>query len=66
MIRLALYLTFGVVFEGPQIDPANAWTWVWIFGWPLALILLLAKWLLVIAVGIAVVSFIAMGWERVR
>ncbi len=67
MIRLAIYLAFGfaflVIFEGPQIDPSNAWTWVWIFGWPIPVALFVGKWLLiVIGVAFAAGCLIA-AWE---
>lgn len=70
MIRFAVYLAFGfallVIFEGPQIDPANAWTWVWILGWPIPVALFIAKWFLIALVVMLVISIGIIVWEEWR
>lgn len=70
MIKLALYLAFGfaflVIFEGAHIDPANGWTWVWIFAWPVPILLFIAKWFLILVVALLVVSVGIIVWESWR
>lgn len=70
MVRLALYLASGfallVIFEGPQIDTANAWTWVWILGWPIPVALFVAKWFLIFFLACLAISIAIIVWEEWR
>lgn len=42
MINLIIYLGIGAVFHlvfiGDQFDFQSAWTWFWLFGWPVVLL----------------------------
>lgn len=42
MIRIGFYLAIGALlhclFLGPHFDFTSAYTWLWLFGWPLMLI----------------------------
>lgn len=67
MIRLALYLAIGIVFHvifiGSLFDSSNLWSWLWLLGWPIAL-------LVTFGLAMAVLSIIAIFsvyvWERIR
>ena len=64
MIRLAFYFAVGallhLLFVGSHFDFNNAWTWLWLFGWPFMLLFSLIG-LVGIAVAIAGFSIAAVG-----
>ena len=66
MIRLAVYLAFGIIFHvlfvGSHFDPANLWSWLWLIGWPVALfvtfgVAVVAIWIVCVGVLLAVERF---------
>lgn len=46
IIRLGIYLGIGallhLLFVGAHFDWSNAWTWLWLVGWPMMLVALFA------------------------
>ncbi len=67
MIRLALYLAFGmlfhVIFIGSQFEASNLWSWLWLLGWPIALLVTFGLAMVVLS-SIAIASVYI--WERIR
>lgn len=53
IIRLGVYLGIGAllhaIFVGPHFDFTSAWTFGWLLGWPIMLII--SFWLVVLAIG---------------
>lgn len=62
IIRLVIYLGIGallhLVFVGAHFDWSNAWTWLWLVGWPIMLMVFLFS-SLVIAAGFALIFVVA-------
>lgn len=59
--RLGIYLGIGallhVLFVGSHFDWSSAWTWVWLFGWPI--MLLVTFWIVVL--GCVVLALVVVG-----
>ena len=61
MIRIGIYLAIGalchLVFIGQHFDFYSAWTWLWLFGWPLMIVFVLS----VMSVIAAIIFFAVSG-----
>lgn len=60
ILRIAIYLGVGVLchllFAGSHLDWSSAWTWLWVFGWPVMLIITFWIVMLVIFILILIVA----------
>jgi len=68
IISVAFYFGVGFAFlvwnMGSIIDPHNAWTYAYVLGWPLFLILFIWKWVALIALVLFIVAVCIMLSER--
>lgn len=55
ILRISIYLGVGVLchvlFVGSHLDWSLAWTWLWVFGWPVMLII--TFWIVMLVIFIA-------------
>ena len=68
--KITLYLEVGCVclalFEGTQINWSSAWTYGWVLAWPIGLVLVLMKWVLIAAGLIVAVALAVIAVDRIR
>lgn len=64
LVYLAFGFTFNVVFNGPVMDPSDAWVWAMVIGWPIVIGLWVMKWMLVLCAVILVIVCIVIWHEN--
>lgn len=62
MFKLALYLAFGIIlhalFIGARFDPTNLLSWLWLFCWPVPVLLIGFAAALIVAAVNSLVEYI--------